>query len=201
MEDTVTLVISCDKDQQPKVISSLVDNIVNSMVKLGISSLAGNASDTNLSEKIHGLVQHTDDGFIFDANELLGIETYGMINFFFDNFVGTVHNLKNLFPRISIDGYFWFNDLGAYEVTHRVRFHTTDSMDFVDCIGQLQCVKCRKWIDANKAYQLFEDDGEFEFFGDDELLLPNGYMLEGYEGECEAAWCICSAECANELEN
>lgn len=56
MEDTVTLVISCDKDQQPKVISSLVDNIVNSMVRLGISSLAGNASESKIPyNRFYGL--------------------------------------------------------------------------------------------------------------------------------------------------
>lgn len=155
-----------------------------------------NHYDDNLAEEIVGLIEKTEDGFMFDADDQIGEEPYGYVSDFFELYLRLVDKMKFQFCSLGIEGHIFVNDLGPYECVLRQRVYTTPEMDCVEFIDQLQCAACGKWVDTKDAHTLIDGD-EMECWPiiDDEPLYPSAYSNSGVE----APFCFCSDECATAM--
>ncbi len=167
------------------------------MKKHDIKTVIGNCYDKNLIEKLLGLIAETNTGFIFDKQDLIGVEPYGYVSDFFEDMIKLVRNIKSKYPGVGIDGYFMMLDLGAVECILRQRVEAKENESRCICYDQIQCICCQKWADVKDAYELLYDEDVF-WTGDElnTVLYPSVYSNDEYG----PTFCICSKECKDNID-
>lgn len=190
------LKFTCDALDFDVISSWFVDNLAWAIKSNKVQTLVADYCDNNINEKLIGIIQKTENGFLFDENDLIGEEPYGFVTDFFESLLHILEEIKSEFPEIGIDGYVFVNENGVYDCVLRQRVYATPEMDKVEFIDQLQCISCNKWVDAADALYLIED-GDIEVPVDEngEFLYPSAYSNSGVE----AAFCVCCEECKEDM--
>ena len=191
------LKFKCDKNIKEEITEYLLNELKEIMESNEITTLAGNHYDDDLMDELEDLIKINSKGFIFDQEDEIGEEPYGYVSDFFESFLALIKGLKEKYPKVEIDGYFFVNDFGCAEYVLRQGIHTTKDMKDVKFIDQLQCTICGKWVNAEDAYKKLNEFDDL-YFGEDleEPLIPGGYS----QNESDACFCICSEKCKNKIE-
>lgn len=190
------LKFTCDVNDIDIVCTYFIDKLAWAIKGNKVQTLAADYYDKDVCGKLREIVEKTNDGFIFDKDDLIGEEPYGFVTDFFEECLSVVEDVKGLFPDICIEGYIFVNENGVYDCVMRQRIHATPEMSEVEFIDQLQCISCNEWVDTANALYLIED-GDIESPMDEngELLYPSAYSNSGVE----AAFCVCSEECKEDM--
>ena len=177
--------------------SEFIAEFVKLLKKYDIKSVPVNCYDKDITENVNSLVSETPTGFVFDQQDLIGVEPYGYVCDFFEAVLRLVRQLKDKHIEIGVSGHFMMLDLGSYECVLRQRIDAKENKKGCMCYDQVQCVCCHKWVDLNDAHELLYD--EETIWTDDELntvLYPSAYV----NGDEAATFCICSEECNAKME-
>ena len=198
------LQFTCKEEQTSEIIEWFVKEFSDLMKHTELKTLACDYFDEDLEDEIRGIISLTPEGFVFDVDDNIGEEPYGYVSPFFESYLILLEEMKAKYPCLGIDGYVFVNDIGVAEYVLRQRVHTTPKMKKVQFIDQLQCIVCREWVDAKKAYELIEDEGiEYIYDAQENLedgdcyepMLPSGWSNSGIE----AVYCICSKKCQDKM--
>ena len=177
--------------------TEFLDGIEQLFKKYDIKTVPVNCYDKDITEKLSKLVQETATGFVFDEQDLIGVEPYGYVSDFFEAVMRLVRNIKNKYPEIGIKGHFMMLDLGVMEYVLRQRVEAFENKPGCMFYDQVQCVCCHKWVDLQDAHELlYEDEPIWTNDALNEVLYPSGYS----NGEDAATFCVCSKECSENLE-
>lgn len=190
------LKFTCDVSDIDIICAYFIDKLAWAIKGNKVQTLAADHYDKDICGKLREIVEKTDDGFIFDKDDLIGEEPYGFVTDFFEEQLYIMEEIKTEFPELGIDGHIFVNENGVYDCVMRQRIYTTPEMNEVQFIDQLQCISCNEWVDTTNALYLIED-GDIESPMDEngELLYPSAYSNSGVA----AAFCVCCEECKEDM--
>ena len=195
------LTFTCEKEIRDKVIEEFIQKLAKEIKDCELQTLAGDYCDRDLTDQLEGLIEiGSDYSFVFDKDDLLGEEPYGVVDDFYEGLKQLLGKIKRKFRTLEIDGYIFVNFI-QFDNCYREGVKATKDSVKIQYIRQLPCIRCGKWAEGDdiilrldEAGRDLEDDGEFASDDDYEELevsYPRGVFPQAYDGE--AAWCICLA--------
>lgn len=180
------LTFICEKEIRDKVMEELVKKLAKEMELCEITTLAANYYDSNLTDELCDLFEvDNDNSFVFDKNDLLGEEPYGMVYDFYESLKILLNEIKIEFPALEIKGYVFINDT-KFDCCYREGVKATKKSAKIKYTRQLPCTKCGKWVETKDIIIRLGEGGE-EWDG----RLPFGTLPQGLRGKGEC--CICSS--------
>ena len=182
---------TCVAEKRQDVIDFIAKRLAEIIKSTNAQTLAVNHFDADIESGVKGIIENTDNGFVFDKNDLIGEEPYGYVSDFFYLHLKMMSEIKKEFPDVGIDGYVFCNEFGCSDCTMRQRVYCTPEDTDVSYIDQLQCLVCREWVDAEDTFERIYDE-ETVWLDDETCLFPNCYSDSG-DG---AVFCICSPQCS-----
>ena len=159
----------CGEEGFP-IVKKLIEGITKIIVSNQMKTLAGDFTDDidDLNDNIFGLLDHTDEGLVFDVENKLGAESYGNVYGFFESYIRLLKDIKKEFPQIGIYGNIEINQFGIMDFVHERGIYTTSSMKEVEITMQQQCIHCHKWVNSEQVFRSFNEDFFEEIDFDDE---------------------------------
>ncbi len=180
------LTFICKKEIRDNVIEEFVAKLAEAMTSCKITTLAANYYDDNLTDSLNDLFTiNNDSSFVFDQNDLLGEEPYGIVYDFYESLKMLLDNLKVKFPSLEIKGYIFVNDT-KFDCCYREGVTTTKRAAKVKYTRQLPCVKCGNWVESKDIIVRLNEDSE-EWDGS----MPYGTLPQGIYGK--GIVCICAS--------
>ena len=91
------LIFTYDKASIDIVIETFIVEFAENMRSNKLTTVPCNYYDDNLEKNLMLLVNKTDNGFVFDENDEIGVEPYGYISDFFECYMHLLQRLKMQF--------------------------------------------------------------------------------------------------------